>query len=172
MSLWLVEGGHRAQLLPFHQVSQHVSRLVPSSVPSSVNAPTTRLLVIATRKLSIEVPEDNDTVMKWRTVQEIFQFVQRVGCGWTLSPAVWDVHTYHTNRLHGEALILAKAMRGPRQPVCITYPAARSNSSIATPAYLCSAGAMSPVKKNLLGRNWPESCVSVRARMPYPTNYI
>ena len=99
MSPWLVKGGHCAQLLPFHQASQHVSRLVPSSV----NAPPTRLLAIGTRKLSIEVPEDNDTVMQWRTVQEIFQFVQRVCCGWTLSPAVWDVHTYHKQIIRGSS---------------------------------------------------------------------
>ena len=98
MSPWLVEGGHRVQLLPFNQASQHVSRLVSSSV----NAPPTRLLAIATRMLSI-VPEDNDTVMQWRTVREIFQFVQRVCCGWTLSPAMWDVHIYNKQVTRGSS---------------------------------------------------------------------
>ena len=151
MSPWLVKGGHRAQLLPFHEASQHVSR----PVPSSVNAPPTHLLTIATRNIRIEVPEDNDTVMQWRIVQEIFQFVQDVCCGWMLSPAVWDIHTYHKQ----VTLVLAIKGNVRLAAASIHTPGCTTDGSIATPAYLSSAGVVSPVRKRLLGHKWHASCV-------------
>ena len=76
-------------------------------------------------------------------------------------------HKHTTNRLHGDALIMAYTIRDPRQPVCMTHFATLSEKIIATPAYGSPTGAASPVMKCLFGRKLPLSCVSLSAGMSY-----
>ena len=83
----------------------------------------------------------------------------------------WGTYTHTTNRLHGDALIIAYTIRDPMQPVCMTHFATLSENIIATPAYGSPTGAASPVMKRLFGRKLPLSCVSVSARMSY-SNWV
>ena len=77
----------------------------------------------------------------------------------------WGTYTHTTNKLHGDALIIAYTIRDPRQPVCMTHFATLSEKIIATPAYGSPTGTASPVMKCLFGCKFPLSCVSVSARM-------
>ena len=64
----------------------------------------------------------------------------------------WGTYTHTTNRLHGDALIIAYTIRDPIQPVCMTHYATLSENIIATPAYGSSTGAASPVMKRFILR--------------------
>ena len=57
----------------------------------------------------------------------------------------WGTYTHTTNRLHGDALIIAYTIRDPMQPVCMTHFATLSENIIATSAYGSPTGAASPV---------------------------
>ena len=83
----------------------------------------------------------------------------------------WGTYTHTTNRLHGDALIIAYTICDPRQPVCMTHFATLSENIIATPAYGSPTGDASPVVTILFGRKLPLSCVSVSARMSY-SNWV
>ena len=128
MSLWLVKGGHRAQLLPFHQASQRVSRLVPSSV----NAPPTLCWPLLRGSFALKSPR----TMTQSCSGALFMSSYRVSAADGRCLPLCGTYTHTTNKL-----LWSLRQYGSRHPA-FTLPAARSDCSIATPAYLSSAGAV------------------------------